>query len=83
MFPPIVVKNSSACFMLSFADVIKASFTSMTVQDVPYSTMQDAHCPDACVEPHGRVYASCLFAQQHLKPTELIFLTLHFSLCRR
>ncbi len=53
MFPPIVVKNSSVCFILSFADVIKTSFTSM----------------DACVEPHGRVYASCLFAQQHLKPT--------------
>jgi len=64
MFPPIVVKNSSTCFILSFADVIKASFTSM----------------DACVEPHGRVYASCLFAQQHLKPTEpLLFVGLGFS----
>ncbi len=42
----------------------------MTVQDVPYSTMQDAHCPDACVEPHGRVYASRLFTQQHLTTTE-------------
>ncbi len=71
MFPPIVGKNSSACFILSFADVIKVSFISMTVQDVPYSTMQDAHCPDACVDPHGRVYAYCLFTQQHLKPTEL------------
>ncbi len=44
----------------------------MTVQDVPYSTMQDAHCPDACVEPHGRVYASRLFTLQHLTTTEPI-----------
>ena len=43
----------------------------MTVQDVPYSTMQDAHCLDACVEPHGGVYASRLFTQQHLNTTEL------------
>lgn len=34
--------------------------------------MQDAHCPDACVEPHGRVYASRLFTQQHLTTTEPI-----------
>ncbi len=42
--------------MLSIAEVIKASFTSM----------------DACVEPHGRVYASRLFTQQHLTTTEPI-----------
>jgi len=36
--------------------VTKASFTSK----------------DACVEPHGRVYASRLFTRQHLTTTEPI-----------
>ena len=34
--------------------------------------MQDAYCPDACIEPHGRVYASRLFTQQHYTTTEPI-----------
>ncbi len=40
--------------------MIKASFTSM----------------DACVEPHGRVYASRLFTQQHLTTAEPIIYNL-------
>ena len=43
--------------MWSIAEVIKASFTS----------------EDACVEPHGGVYASRLFTQQHSTTTEPFF----------
>ncbi len=51
---------------MSVVEVIKASFISMTVQDVPYETMHGAYCPDAYVEPHGWVNAYCLFTRQHL-----------------
>jgi len=51
--------------MLSIAEVIKASFTSMKVYGYTLLDSAGAHCPDVCVEPHGRVYASCLFTQQH------------------
>lgn len=52
----------------------------MTVQDVPYSTMQDAHCLDICVKPHGRVYTSRLFTQQYLTTTEPLLSSLSLLL---
>jgi hypothetical protein len=45
---------------------MKASFSSMTVYGYTLLDNAGAICPDACVEPHGRVYASCLFVQQYL-----------------
>ena len=63
MFPPITVKSSGGCLSLSFADEKKVSFTSMTVYGYTLLDSAGAHCPDACVEPHGRVYASYFFSQ--------------------
>ena len=47
--------------MLSIAEVIKRASLARRYKDIPYSTMQDAHCPDACVEPHGGGYTSRFF----------------------
>ena len=47
--------------MLSIAELIKASFTSK----------------DACVEPHGGVYAPRLFTQQHSTTTQPLLYCLY------
>ena len=44
--------------------VTKVSISSMTVYGYTLLDSAGAHCPEACVEPHGGVHASCLFTQQ-------------------
>jgi len=56
--------------------VIKVSFTRMAVYGNTLLDSAGAYCPDSCVKPQGRVYASHLFTRQHYTTTDPFIITL-------